>query len=148
MWLSTHSHLLTTERHGRVVKTPASYSGGTGSNLGLETGHPDSGYSWFSSLHPGETRDSTLKLGHDLFISTHHYLSTLHSTLYSPIKWQSVAKYTTNICTDEVKTECRCTGTTAHAPCCGARQGYRYVHSTYWRHVNGHYGFRYYNREL
>jgi hypothetical protein len=30
-----------TERHGRVVSAPDSYSGVPGSNLGLETGYPD-----------------------------------------------------------------------------------------------------------
>jgi hypothetical protein len=33
-----------TERRGRVVNTPASYSGGSGFNLGLETGYHDRGF--------------------------------------------------------------------------------------------------------
>jgi hypothetical protein len=35
---------------------------GTGSNFDLETGYPDLGFSWFSSVPPCECRDNTLKL--------------------------------------------------------------------------------------
>jgi hypothetical protein len=38
------------------------------SNLSPGIGYPGGGFSWFSSVHPGECRDSTLKLGHDLFL--------------------------------------------------------------------------------
>jgi hypothetical protein len=31
-----------------------------GSNLGLESGYPDCGFSWLSSVPPGECQDSTL----------------------------------------------------------------------------------------
>jgi hypothetical protein len=51
---------LHTERHGRAVNTPASYSGGPGSNLGLETGYPDRDVSWLYSVPPGKFRDNTL----------------------------------------------------------------------------------------
>jgi hypothetical protein len=46
-----------TERRGQVVSTPATYSGGP--SLGLESGYPDGGFSWFSSVPPGELKDST-----------------------------------------------------------------------------------------
>jgi hypothetical protein len=50
----------TTERRGRVVNIPASYSGGPGSNLDPETGYPDWGFSWYSSIPPGKFPDSAL----------------------------------------------------------------------------------------
>jgi hypothetical protein len=48
------------ERGGRVGNTPASYSGGQRSNLGPETGYPNSGCPWLSLVSPGECRDSAL----------------------------------------------------------------------------------------
>jgi hypothetical protein len=39
-----------------------------GSNLNPETGYPDWGFSWFSSIPTGECQDSALKLGHDCFL--------------------------------------------------------------------------------
>jgi hypothetical protein len=57
-----------TELRGRVVSTPASYSEGPVSNLDPESGYPDLGISWFSSVPPGKFRDSTLKLCHDRFL--------------------------------------------------------------------------------
>jgi hypothetical protein len=42
------SEIIQSERRGRVVKTPASYSEFPGSNLGPETGCPDLGFTWFS----------------------------------------------------------------------------------------------------
>jgi hypothetical protein len=38
----------------------------SGSNLGPETSYPE--FFMFSSVFPGEFRDSTLKLGHDRFL--------------------------------------------------------------------------------
>jgi hypothetical protein len=65
-----------------------------GSNLDPETGYPDWGFSWFSSVHAGECRGSTLKLGHDRFLPNSIkfiiYFSLFHSTLYSPIYWKSL----------------------------------------------------------
>jgi hypothetical protein len=58
-----------------------------GSNLGPETGYPDCGFSWFSSVLTGKLWDSTLKLGHDPFLPHPFqfiiHLSPLHSTLYN-----------------------------------------------------------------
>jgi hypothetical protein len=42
-----------TERRGRVVNTPASYSGGPGFKFGLEIGYRGWGFSWFYSVPPG-----------------------------------------------------------------------------------------------
>jgi hypothetical protein len=39
-----------------------------GVNIGLETGYPNWGFSWFASFPPDECWDSTLKLGHDRFL--------------------------------------------------------------------------------
>jgi hypothetical protein len=39
-----------------------------GLNLGPQTGYPDWGFSWFSSLPPNKCWDSTLKLGHHCFL--------------------------------------------------------------------------------
>jgi hypothetical protein len=47
-----------TERRGRVVNIPASYSGIPGSNLGPETGYPDSGLKVISLVLPGKRRYS------------------------------------------------------------------------------------------
>jgi hypothetical protein len=76
-----------TERRGHVVNTPPSYSGDPGSNLGPETGYPDWGFLYFSSVPPGKFWNSTLKLGNEHFLPTPLqfiiYLSPLHSLLYS-----------------------------------------------------------------
>jgi hypothetical protein len=58
------------ERRGRVVRTPASYSGGPGLNLGLEIGYTDWEILWFSSVPPGKYLNVTLKLGHGRFFDT------------------------------------------------------------------------------
>jgi hypothetical protein len=65
----THiSFTRTTKRHGWVVSTPTSYSGGLGFDsrpwrlsILIEV-------LWFFSVTLGEGRDSTLKLGHDHFV--------------------------------------------------------------------------------
>jgi hypothetical protein len=41
-----------TERRGREVNTPPSYSGGSGSDLGLRTGYPDRNFSCVFSVPP------------------------------------------------------------------------------------------------
>jgi hypothetical protein len=61
-----------------VVNTPASYSEGTGVKS-----RPGDRLSWlrflyFSSVRPGECRDSTLKLGHDYFLPNNfHFIFDL-----------------------------------------------------------------------
>jgi hypothetical protein len=71
-----------------------------GSNRDPETGHPDRGISWFSSVPPGKCRDSTLKLGHYCFLSYPlqfiFHLWFFNSTLHSLCYWESVVKYITN----------------------------------------------------
>lgn len=47
------------EYHDWVVNTPASYSEGPSSNLGLETGYPDWGFSWIYVVTPGKFQDIT-----------------------------------------------------------------------------------------
>jgi hypothetical protein len=75
----------TTERHGRVVNSPASYLGGP--RFKFRPGDRLSWlrFSWFSSVPPGKCRDSTLKLGHDRFLphpfQCFIHLSSFHSTL-------------------------------------------------------------------
>jgi hypothetical protein len=57
-----------------------------GSSLGSESGYPDGGFSWLSSVPPGEFKDSTLVLGHDRFLPNPFQLillSLFHLTLYS-----------------------------------------------------------------
>jgi hypothetical protein len=58
-----------------------------GSSLGSESGYPDGGFSWFSSVPPSEFKDSTLVLGHDRFLPNPFQfnirLSLFHLTLYS-----------------------------------------------------------------
>jgi hypothetical protein len=58
-----------------------------GSSLGSESGYPDGGFSWFSSVPPGEFKDSTLVLGHDRFLPNPFQfiirLPLLYLTLYS-----------------------------------------------------------------
>jgi hypothetical protein len=74
-----------TERRGRVVSTPASYSNAPGSNIGQESGYPGWSSPWVSSVPPGECWDSTLRLCHDRFLPNHFqfiiHLSPFHSTL-------------------------------------------------------------------
>jgi hypothetical protein len=57
-----------------------------GSNLGLDTGYPDWGVSWFSPVPPGNCRDNTLKLVHNRFLRNLLqfiiHLSPFHPTLY------------------------------------------------------------------
>jgi hypothetical protein len=45
-----------------------------GSDLGPNTSYSDLEFLWFSSVPPGEFRDSTLKVGHDCFLSNHFQL--------------------------------------------------------------------------
>jgi hypothetical protein len=45
-----------------VVRTLLYIRDVPGSNLGPETGCPDRGLSWFSSVPPGKCRDSILKI--------------------------------------------------------------------------------------
>jgi hypothetical protein len=57
------------------------------SNLGPETGYPNWGFSWFSSVPPGECRDRSLKLSHDRFLPNPFQfiiqLPHFHLTLFS-----------------------------------------------------------------
>jgi hypothetical protein len=58
----------------------------TGSNLGLETGSPDWGFSCFSSVPPSKSWDSAFKLGHDRFLPHPFpiiHLKLLNSTQYN-----------------------------------------------------------------
>jgi hypothetical protein len=54
----------------------------------------------FSSIPPGECRDSTSTLGHDRFLPNPFqftiHSSAFHSTPYSQSYWKSVVNYTTN----------------------------------------------------
>jgi hypothetical protein len=50
-----------TERRGWVIKIPASYLGGPGSNLGLETGYPTWGFLCYFSVPQAKGQDSALK---------------------------------------------------------------------------------------
>jgi hypothetical protein len=76
-----------TERRGRVVSTPVSYSNAPGSNIGQERGYPDWSSPWFSSAPPCECWDSTIRLCYDRFLPNHFqfiiHLSPFHSTLYT-----------------------------------------------------------------
>jgi hypothetical protein len=76
-----------TERRGRVVNTSLRIREAPGSSLGSESGYPDEGFSWFSSVTPGEFKDSTLVLGHDRFLPNPFQLiirlSLFHLTPYS-----------------------------------------------------------------
>jgi hypothetical protein len=54
-----------------------------GSNLGPDTGYPDWGFSWFSSVLPGICWDNTLKLDHDRFLPHPCQLIILLSPLHS-----------------------------------------------------------------
>jgi hypothetical protein len=55
-----------TERRGRVVNTPASYSGGPGFNIGPETGYPDR-FCVVSDRPSRQIPGQYLKLGQDRF---------------------------------------------------------------------------------
>jgi hypothetical protein len=70
-----------TQCRGRDVNTPAPYWGGPASNLGSQTGWHNWGFSWYSSVPPGECWDSSLKLGH---IASFKILSNSSFT-YNPI---------------------------------------------------------------
>jgi hypothetical protein len=75
-----------TERRGRVVSTPAWYSGGPGFKSLRGDRLPRLSFFMFFSVPPGKLRETALKLGHDRFIP--HYfqliihLSSCHRTLY------------------------------------------------------------------
>jgi hypothetical protein len=77
----------------RIRKAP-------GSSLGSESGYPDERFSWFSSVPPGELKDSTLVLGHDRFLPNPLQfiirLSLFHLTLYSLSYRKYVVKSTSN----------------------------------------------------
>jgi hypothetical protein len=51
------------------------------SNLGSVTGYPAWGFSWFSSVRPGEYLDSSLKRRHDLFL-LHPFQFIIHLSPY------------------------------------------------------------------
>jgi hypothetical protein len=91
-----------TERRSPLVNTPASCSGGPGSDLVPKTGCPDWGFSCFSSVPPGKCRDRTCVLGNCRFLSNPFqfmiHLSSFHSTLYSLQFLKSVVKSATNRC--------------------------------------------------
>jgi hypothetical protein len=59
----------------------------SGPSLGSGAGYPDGGFSWFSSVPPGEFKDTTLVLAHDRFLPNPFQfiirLSLFHLTLYS-----------------------------------------------------------------
>jgi hypothetical protein len=62
-----------------------------GSNIGLETGYPDWGFSWFSSVPPGKCLANTLNLATTTsfhILSYHYSLSFSHSTLYNLNCWK------------------------------------------------------------
>jgi hypothetical protein len=66
---------------------------GPGSILGPATGYPNSRFSWFSSVPPGELLDSTLKLGLDRFLPTSNSSSfTLIIDDVYTLYWKSVVK--------------------------------------------------------
>jgi hypothetical protein len=71
-----------------------------GSSLGSESGYPDGGFSWLSSVSRGEFKDSTLVLGHDRFLPNPFQiiirLSLFHLTLYSLSYRKCVVKSTSN----------------------------------------------------
>jgi hypothetical protein len=80
-----------TERRGRVVNIPASYSRGPG----FEHRPGDRltwCFSWFASFPPDECWDSTLKLGHDRFLPNPFQftiqLSPFHSMPCSLSYWK------------------------------------------------------------
>jgi hypothetical protein len=83
-----------TEHRGRVVSTPASYSGGPG--FKPQTGYLDWDFSWFFSVPPGKWRNSTLKIRpRPLPFPSFQFtinLSFFHLTLYSTSYWQNVFK--------------------------------------------------------
>jgi hypothetical protein len=84
-----------TERHGRVVNTPASYSGSPGFKSRSTERLSWLRFSWFFSIPPGECRNSTLKLDHARFLpNPFHFiinLSPFHSTLYSLRCWKALS---------------------------------------------------------
>jgi hypothetical protein len=84
------------ERHGRVVNTPASYSGGPRFNCPSWDRRPDWGSSWFSLDPPSQCHYSALKLGHHRFFPNPFQfiirLSRFHSMLYDLSYWNSVVK--------------------------------------------------------
>jgi hypothetical protein len=53
-----------------------------GPKLGPETGYPESGFSWFSSVPPSEFLDSTLKLGHNSFLPNPNSSSFIYHRRY------------------------------------------------------------------
>jgi hypothetical protein len=91
--------LYETERHGRVVKTPTSYSGSPG--LKSQSGDRLSWFFlWFSSVRAGKFCGSTSILGHNRLLPHRFqfiiHLSPFNSTLYNLSHWKSVVKLTTN----------------------------------------------------
>jgi hypothetical protein len=72
-----------TERRGREVNTPASYSEVPGSSLRPETGFPDQDFLWVSSVPPVKFRDIALNSGNDYFLPNCFqfiiHLSSFHS---------------------------------------------------------------------
>jgi hypothetical protein len=74
-----------TQRYSRVVKTPVSYSEGSGFRSRPGGRVYWLRFSWFSSAFPDECPHSTLKLIHDRFLPNSFqfiiHLSSFHSTL-------------------------------------------------------------------
>jgi hypothetical protein len=54
-----------------------------GSNPGTETGYPDEGFSWLSSVPPGKFQDSNFKLVHDRFLP-HPLQFIIHISSFIP----------------------------------------------------------------
>jgi hypothetical protein len=99
--VARHNKTLPTKHRGRVVNILLRIREVPGLNLGQESGYPDWGFWWFSSVPTGQCRDSTLNLGHRFLPNPFQFMflaSIFHSTLYSYSKsyWKSVVKWTTN----------------------------------------------------
>jgi hypothetical protein len=60
----------------RVLEVP-------GSNLGPDTGYLERGSSWFSLVPPGESLDSSFKLGHYRFLAYHSVITLSFDALWS-----------------------------------------------------------------
>jgi hypothetical protein len=84
-------HNSMTARHGRVVNTPASYSGGSGFKSWPGDQLPWMSCSWFSSVYPSECRDSTLILDHERFLPNpfQFIFFTYHPFIWCYIVWVS-----------------------------------------------------------
>jgi hypothetical protein len=85
---------------GRVVNTPATYSGRSGFKSRPKDRLSWQVFLWFSSVSPGKCQDCTLKLGHNrILLNPFHFiihLSPFHSKQKSLSYWKSVVKQTFN----------------------------------------------------